>query len=294
MKPELGYIFALAAMTIWGVIVIPIKKTTTPGRLGIAISMLAGVSVLVVAALCAGPGRMAASAVRPSTLILLLLAGVFQFPLATVCYYECIRLAELSTVTPLTRLKTAVVVALVALLGIEGITLRIVIACAVGVLGAVILTRQSDARRDVNAADRRKGIAFALLACCSWAMGDILIRPVLRSVPALAATLLSLCMGALVYCLFLVCRRQMSDALRMPLRDKLLYAAHGVFSFGLAYLAFFSSIRSIGVAKAGIITAAWPAISFVAGVTLYRERISFAKIIGFVLLMGSVLLTVSR
>ena len=48
MSPiHLGYLLAICATLAWGLVVIPVKKARSPGYLGIAISMPAGILALL-------------------------------------------------------------------------------------------------------------------------------------------------------------------------------------------------------------------------------------------------------
>jgi len=292
MNVELGYILAGIATLMWGVVVIPVKHARTPGHLGVAVSMPVGVAVLLILSAILQREPIGLSRLWSWPGAALLLAGVFQFPLATTCYYESVRLSELSTVTPLTRVKTIMVALIVVTLGIEDISLSTAAACLIAVLGAVVLTYH---QRSLSGRDRsqlRRGIGFVLLTCLCWAVGDVLMKAALESFAPLPATLIALCAGCVLYSAVAILRRQFGAICRMPRRDKLLYAVHGVLSFGVAYFALFASFTFIGVTRASVITTAWPAIPIVLGLTIYRERITLAKTFGIILIIVSVLLVV--
>lgn len=287
-----GYLLAGVALLVWGLVVIPVKATRTPGHIGIAVSMPAGVLGLVAAAALFHAGMPGLGDLISVPGLLLVLSGIFQFPVGTICYYEAIRRGNVSEAVPVTRLKTVFVVALAALLAIERLALMPVIASAVGIVGAFILVQRAPAPEGAGRA-RAQGVMFALLAAVSWAVGDVLMRLALERFHPVAATLLSLTFGAAVYLAIAGIKGILPQVLRMPRRDGCLYAVHGIMSFCVGYLAFYASMKMIGVVSASIITSTWPAVSFVVGVTWYREGISLRKLVGFVLLMGSVFLLVA-
>ncbi len=288
-----GYLLACITILVWGLVVIPVKATRTPGHLGIAISMPAGVLGLIVAALLFHTPMPKLDEMVSLRGLLLVLSGIFQFPLGTILYYEAIRCSDVSEAVPVTRLKTIFVVALAALLAIDQVTWLLVAACLVGIAGAFILVRPSAAPEGQPRPPLARGILFALLAAVSWALGDVFMRLVLDHFAPAAATLLSLVCGAAVYLVILGIKGLLPQVLRMPRRDKWLYATHGILSFAIGYLTFYAAMQQIGVVAASILTSTWPAISFVVGLALYRESISLRKIIGFSLLMGSVFLLVA-
>ena len=84
-------------------------------------------------------------------------------------------------------------------------------------------------------------------------------------------------------------------AISMPAGIVTLLLASFVAPFGsidLGSLAFYGAIDLIGVTHAVIITSAWPGVSFVVGMLIFRERGSLAKAAGIVLMMASVVLAV--
>jgi DME family drug/metabolite transporter len=290
MDPRVGYALAATTALIWGLVVIPVKRASTFGLYGVGLSLPVGVATLLVFLLAARQPLPTASVMLSREGVCLLVGGVCQFPLGTALYYESLRAADVSVVTPLTRLKTVVVVALVFLLGIETLTWRMALACGVGIAGAFLLTWQRAS--SPPSAARRRGVALALLTCCAWAMGDVLMKLGMKSTPPLPATFVSLAAGAVAYYVLMAVRGGLPAVFGMPRRDKGLFAVHGVFSFGLAYLAFFSSMDCIGLAPASVITSAWPAVSFAAGLAVFREKTTWRKTLGFALLMGSVFLAI--
>jgi len=286
MDPKIGYALAAATALIWGLIVIPVKRARTSGLLGLGVSLPVGVVTLLAFTVIARPSFPAVEQLLSWQGAFLALGGICQFPLATACYYESIRAAEVSTVVPLTRLKAVFVVILVFVIGIETVPVRIVIACAAGLAGAIVLTRETRGPRTAHQGNLGRGIALALLTCCAWAAGDVLIRLGKGNGPSLPATLVSLSAGAVAYFAAVVVSGRLPAILGMPARDTMLYALHGFFSFGLAYFAFFTSWDYIGMTPAVIVTSTWPAVSFVVGLILFRERLTWSKALGFVLLMA--------
>lgn len=293
MNPTLGYVAAGLTVLTWGLVVIFIKCAQTPGRLGIVISMPAGLAGLLVVALFTGdrccPG---VDVLWSRTGILLLLAGICQFPIASLLYYEALQRCEVSLVAPLTRTKVFFVAGLVLLLGLETLSGRLMLACVLAVVGAFVLTWHGRNGSGPGARPMGRGILFALLASIFWALGDVLTRLVLRDVAVMPTTLLSLAAGILAYGLYILARGQFRAVLDMPRRDKLLFVGHGLFSFGAGYYLFYLSIHHIGVTRAALITAAWPIVSFLVGLVLYGERLGALKIVGVALVMASVLLTI--
>lgn len=289
-----SYLAALATTMIWGLVVLVVRGARSPGHLGVACSMPAGILVLLLAQLTAGGPGLPAAALFSRAGIWLALGGICQFPLATIFFYEVVKSAEISVAVPLTRLKAVFVVMIAFALGMEVITGRIVLASLLAVLGAVLLTwRQrapaAGAHHLQNAAARR-GIVCALLASLSWALGDIFMRLALESIPALPATITALAWGAVIHLIALGLSGRLGAVRRLPAGDIWRFATHGALSFGGGYYLFFYAVQNIGVSRAAIITSAWPLIACAAGVALYHETISWRKGAGIALIMLSVIM----
>ncbi|HRU05425.1 MAG TPA: DMT family transporter [Candidatus Brocadiia bacterium] len=288
MGEGIGYLLAAVATLAWGLIVLPVKRAGTPGRLGIGISMLAGLAALAPLAPWWWPDAAGWRELFSWTGLSVLGAGICQAPLATIFYYEGARVGEVSIVAPLTRTKIVFAAALLSAFGLDTITRNVAWACAAGVAGAAVMTWRPGLKGQAQAPV--KGAGLALLAALSWAAGDVLARRSVGRLPAMTVTFVSLALGAAAYYIYMAARGETRAIFAMPLRDKLLYGLHGLVSFGLAYAAFYGSMKPIGAAKAVVITAAWPGVSFVAGVAILGERITPAKAAGFVLLALSVAL----
>jgi len=276
--------------------VIPIRAARSPGQLGIAISLPAGIVALLplTAALLASGSGVPDLLSRAGLFVFI--AGVCQFSLATVCYYEALRCADVSVVAPFKCIKSILVMAFVVLLGLETVNSLRLTACLLGVVGAITITRPArrpdQAGRGASDEGRSlgRGIGLALLTCLFWALGDLAMRYALQTVPALIATPLALCAATIVTYSWLLLRGKLRAVVQMPRRDKVCFLIHGVVSFGLAYCAFFASMRLIGLTTAVIITQAWPVISFCVGIRLYREPLTLGKLVGMAFLISSVYL----
>ncbi len=131
---------------------------------------------------------------------------------------------------------------------------------------------------------------MALGAAAGWAVGDVLMGQAVRDVDAVLATPAALAVGLVAYYAWMAARGRLRAALSLPRRERLLFAAHGVVSFGLGYGALFASMQYIGVARPAIVTNAWPLIAALVGFVLYRERLTVRKCVGGGLLIASVYL----
>lgn len=289
-----AHLAAFVSTLIWGLVVLIVRGIKSPAYLGVVFSMSAGILILLPIAYFTGHVIFTPAIFTTRDGLWLILGGVFQFPLASICYYEMLKSAELSLAVPLTRLKAVFVVVLALIFRLDDFTFKIVGACVLAVLGAGILSWQprSGGGAGMVSVGQGRSIVMAILTSVSWSLGDILIRLALRSFPALSSTIMSLGAGALVYLVGLTFAGRLWSVWRLPMRDMVRFALHGVLSFGLAFYLFFYAMEHIGASRATIITSGWPLVSCVVGLVFLREKLYWRKVVGIVLIMVSVGLVV--
>lgn len=285
-----GYFLAITALLAWGLVVIPLKKTETSGLYGIGISMPIAFAILLAPALFV---FLQEGIVFSSwNMLLATLVGILQFSLGTAFYYEGIRLAGTSVGAPLTRLKPIFIGFIVFIAGIELLSFNLILSAVIVSIGIVMLAHTS--RSDAISRDRtKKGVIFALSACFCWAIGDILVKQIQigpEGLHPLLLTEIALLAGLVGYYLVIFLEKKQDKIFKMSKDDKRRYAIHGVVSLSIAYLAFFASMGIIGLMKAVIITAAWPLISMIVGFVLFRERFTWLKLLGGILVIMSIYL----
>lgn len=289
MTSNMGAAAAVMAMALWGVMVLPIRKAKVSGLYGLGVSIPAGVLVLLLV-----NGHAFRNMMMPhwpwQIWLMLLAAGACQFVLGTVFYYESVRYGELSITVPITSLKSVLVLTTVWLSGMEPVGSSLIWACVLGMSGLLLMVLQD--RKESDAKTISKGVLFALLACASWGAGDILIKLITRECSAYSTTVWSLVFGLVIYYAGMLFGGQIRKLSSLTGRDAGWYAIHGIGSLGLGYWAFFEAIYNIGVAKAVIITTAWPLVSCLIGFLFFKEKVSMLKIMGALLLIGSAVLAV--
>lgn len=293
MPTGTGYAAALIAALTWGITFIPLKKTTAPGSLGIVYSMAAGIiAYLAIAASGLSPRAPAPQGFSGAGLLFLLLNGLTQFLLATLCYYTAVRQGEISLVAPLTRVKTVIVLVLLLLFRLETVGTFLVIACVAGLAGGAILARPPGTR--LPAGGRGNGVAAATGAAFFWGVGEIFTGRALAFYSPLEVSLFSVSIGLACYLAYLALGGRLGALVHaVPPRDRRLYFSHGLLNYGIAYYFFFRAIDTLGVGRASVITAAWPLVSATIGLAAYRESVYRGKIIGGLLLLASVFLAMA-
>ncbi len=287
----LAYSLAGLAALLWGVVVIPIKRARTSGRLGIAISMATGTIAMLLIATFSQSGT---SLVQLATLSyrelgLYFAAGALQFTLGCMFYYIAIQQGNLSIAVPITRVKILIILFLSIALGLEVFRWGLLGAALLVFLGGAMLGKPSSQADHVERRDHWRSIAFAIGACICWAVGETLIGTLPARIPPLASNGMLLGCGLITWCVYALISGAWRDLLEMPGHDIWCYMAHGLISFSAAYALFVWAIQLAGPPRVVIITSTYPLISALVGWLAYQERFSPRIVTGAVLLIAGVI-----
>ncbi|MGD9496312.1 MAG: DMT family transporter [Armatimonadota bacterium] len=287
----LAYALAGMAALLWGVVVIPIKRARTSGRLGIAISMATGTIVMLALAIswpaAGGVGELIT--LSYAEFARFLVTGALQFTLGCMLYYIAIQHGSLSIAVPITRVKVLIILFLSVLLGLEVFRWGLLGAALLVFLGGALLSKPSARADEAERGDHWRSIAFAVGACIFWAVGETLIGTLPERVPPIAANGMMLGCGLVTWCVYALISGAWRELLAMPGHDIWCYMAHGLISFSAAYALFVAAIQMVGPPRVVIITSTYPLISALVGWVLYHERFSARLVTGAALLIGGVI-----
>lgn len=287
-----GHFFCLIAVVSWGVAVIPIKHARKDPVAGLAIGLISGLFFVALFWLLSG-------AVWPpltrSDWLFLVAGGITRFPMATYFYYEGIQRAGILIATPLGRLKPVFVCVIVVTLGWETPTPGAYAGAALAFLGAFLLyPRKLPVALDkvpIEPTDqRRSGIAFAVLASLSWALGDIFLNEVSGADEGLSSavrTFFAIASGVIAYLILLTVGRKVGTVINLSAKSKCWYALHGILSFGIGTLAMVAALDTLPVTTVSVLTSSWPLISVTIGYLVYSERINRLQAIGLMITLGA-------
>ncbi|MAR90082.1 MAG: DMT family transporter [Pseudomonadota bacterium] len=200
----------------------------------------------------------------------LFLAGILTFPLATATYY----LASISfknhteIASQFAKSKPLITLPIAYLLLGEPVEQGLWLSIPLIVVGVGIFLVQS-----MRGDTALKPVVFGLLAAVFWALGEIFMKLGLTENSPLADTYAALLSGALgISCylpFFLGPVIQQRSAIGTWLWP---FCAHGIISFGFAYVFFFSSLAEYGVMKTVVINSFWPVLALVITALINRLR----------------------
>lgn len=285
----MGYVLAVTALLLWGLVQIPIKLARAPGRSGIVVSMATGLVSLGV--ILVVTGRMAWPSASAGEWVVICANGLCHFSLPTYLYYDAIRRAGITNASPVTRLTPVLVVAAAVALNMTPFSWGIAGSAAMVFAAGVLLGRGARASHPIEKrGDLYAGMTFAFIAAVLWAVGDILVARMRADLARSIVLFWGLFFSGVFHLAMLAVLRRVGELRQLVARDFLCYGIHGVVSFALAYWAFFEAIQALGVAPAIVITGCWPLIGVLAGVVLFREPMNPAKVAGIALFVLSALI----
>jgi drug/metabolite transporter (DMT)-like permease len=285
----LGYVLAISAAVMWGLVQVPIKLARAPARVGLLVSVPS--AAVVLAAVLALRGGLGLPHFSAADWTFIVLSGLFNFALANLCYLEAVQRAGITTAAPLSRLTPLIVVVAQAAITRTGLSGLLIAAAVMTCAGGVLCAR--GARLGLAAGEHhhlRAGMILAVVACLMWAAGYLTLGQISRAVPRLEVALYGLLFAGAVYWIIALLRGGGRALRSMSRRDLLLYGCHGVVSYAAAYPALFEGIRRVGVSRGTVIGEAWPAFAVLVGIGVFRERTNVQKLAGIALLIGSALL----
>lgn len=275
----MGYVVALTAVILWGLVQIPVRLAKAPGRVGVMISLPVGVAAMLVILLVRGD--LAVPAASASDWFYILMTGLFQFQLATFCYFEAVQRAGITTAAPITRLVPVLVVLASATLGLEPLSWPIISAALLIFIGGVFLAKGTRRAHPVETHKQlHSGMAYAAVACALWAVGMLCVDQVSAEIPRSLVVLYGLAFGCVIHWAVMTLLGRLRELRKLTRLDVVCYCTQGVVSFAVGYWAYFVSIRYLGLNAATVTTGCWPAVGLVAGIVVFREPMNGHKLLG--------------
>lgn len=136
------------------------------------------------------------------------------------------------------------------------------------------------------------GIVLAIASAFCWGTSAIFARLGLQSIKASVGTLISM-LSSLLLVGLLALTLNFDDVLRLSPRGLLWFGLVGVVNYVLGRQFNYSAIRHIGVTKATPLFAAAPLYAMVLAVTLLRESVNPAIVIGTLVIVAGLYLVVT-
>ncbi len=221
-----------------------------------------------------------------SGLIRLIFAGIF-LGLNWVLLFEAYRYTTVSTATLCYYLAPVFIVIGSALLYKEKISLKKSVCILFALFGMVLVSGIFEEK--ASSPNNMKGIILGLCAAVLYA-GVVLSTKKLTSVKSETITIVQLFISAVFmffYCLF---TKEFNRPAVTPKTIILLLVA-GIVHTGIAYLLYFSSVKSLKSSTVAIFSYIDPVIAIILSVTVLKENMTISGIIGAVIILGSTMLS---
>jgi drug/metabolite transporter (DMT)-like permease len=230
-------------------------------------------------------GHQATIGSRPLLGAALLLASVvLSFALGNTVYFFALRWLGVARAMPLSLVQPLLATLLAVILLGEELTAGLGAAVLLIPLGTYLVARPTEETEQGSASQRKRtrlGIAAALGAALTWALGAVALRPALDQVDPLTATALRACLGAAV--LWAVSWRSeqwLGDEAAPPGLGVGLLA--GLF-FGGSILLFTFSVQLVGAARASALAATAPLFVVPVAALWLREKVTRWTTVGTLL-----------
>ena len=285
----MGYVYSITAVLLWGLVQIPIKMAKAPGRVGVMISMPAGLAAItLILALQGGP---LLQALTPWDWFLIVVSGIATFPAATFAYFEAVQRAGITAAAPITRLTPVLVVLISAALPGGRLLWPSVMAAVLIFVGGVFLAKGAHRAHPIEThRELRIGLLYAFGACLMWVVSFLAVDGISDDVPRSLVVFYGLITGAVVHYAVMGALGRLKEVRNLTRRDVVCYCLQGVGSFALGYWAMFESIELLGVGRSSVITGTWPVPATILGIVVFHERMNRQKVAGVVLLVMSAVL----
>lgn len=200
----------------------------------------------------------------------LILAGLFTFPIGTGLYYHTSELYQQHAEIAAQFVKIKPIFSVILAFGLGEIISRSMqlslVFISVG-LGLLILAT-------VRGRYTKFAIVFGLCTALAWSIGEAFMKLGVEGSSSLVATYVALIAGTAVYLVFAIPLVVKNIELRESLAQRWVigFFAHGLLSFAIAYSAFFSAIKSIGLGRSALITAFWPILALFLSLVFDKVR----------------------
>ncbi|MBU1862238.1 MAG: DMT family transporter [Candidatus Omnitrophica bacterium] len=285
------YSYPLFVAISWGALIVLVKNSRSASLYGLGMSLNGGVIVLLLPTIGWVIYTSSTLPLTFNTWVIIGIIGILRYLLGTWFFFLSITVGDVTVSSPITGSKVVCVSVLSVLLGLDVINYFLIAAIILAMVGLYCITFHIKKVEKLRKENLVKGIIFAVGAMLSWSAADILVKKI-HGLQALVLTFGSLAIALLFYYFIILLFKQRHKLVAMPRADKARYFVHGILSFGISYLILNLSLMELGIVRTNIIVCTWPLIASVIGYFYYNEKVTFMKIIGSVLLVGSVIITV--
>ncbi|MHA2298452.1 MAG: DMT family transporter [Candidatus Hodarchaeales archaeon] len=309
----IGIILALVTAIAWGSSSIIYKVVLRPEVslfLSITVRGLFAVPFVAIAALLIiGPDALQTSIallLSPTILPLLILSGICV-GMGDLWFFGALKRIEVSKAQPVSSIYPLFSTILLAMFGIENVTLLVIIGTAVLIIGMGMIAQQNNNTTSLNKQDNhdlRIGLGMSVLAALSWGFA-IFTLTILLDIPGVdafsLATIRFAILTGFIGLLWLVKtvyeskqdKRVFSSSF-ISRKDVFALGIGGILSWGIGGVSFFLSIDMIEASRATPISSINPLIAVIIGILVLKEKINPIQAIGILLIvLGSITITIS-
>ena len=289
-----SYSFSLISALLWaisapilnyGIQRIPKNARISGILIGLLVSLVTGSALLLIITF----PNLKSIALSPYVI----LAGIFTFPIATGFYYLCSSAfdGKAEIAAQFARVKPIFSVLLAVLILREQLSYSSYTSLLLISIGIVFLINGR-----LHGVFSSSALVLGMLTALSWAIGEVFMTMGLTTRTSIEDTCLALLSGTIACLILFIPLFPSLSKQKLEINSWIIpFIAHGILSFGLAYSAFFESIKQIGMGQTVLINAFWPILAILLTCFISRLKAEEHKIPKYVwyatpfLLIGSIL-----
>ncbi|MBS7609021.1 DMT family transporter [Candidatus Bathyarchaeota archaeon] len=295
MEPALGMILPFITAILWGFHALLAKKGMETGAVG---GLEGGFFSLCSGALFTGAyltiDRPTIS-LTPRSLLNLAIAGILNFALGTIAYFQAIDISGVSRATVLSSVRPFFAAIFAILLLGEQMTEWIVFGTILIVLGISTITGlRGFLKKNDGKMFKLKGDALALLASLFFGLNPIFIKKGMEGFEnPFFGVFIAMASGAFAYFPFLLIRRKGFRHIGLARGTSALFLGLAGIASASANFAYYSALRLVPVTVVLPISNIYPFVAAGLSILILNERITIGFLIGsFMIFIGVFLVTI--
>ncbi|MBY8983149.1 MAG: DMT family transporter [Candidatus Lokiarchaeota archaeon] len=304
---SLGVILSVLAALCWGSTVIFVKIVLKDENPLISIIIRGFSAVIFILLIIIFSGSMNSFGVLFQTeILILIIIGGFLNALGEIFYFKAIKIGNTSIVQTASSV-TPIFIATILIIGsIEIISIITIIGTIITVLGVGFVSQKKENGNDsemINSNIYYTSIFLSLLAAFLWGISLIILRNIFEfpgvntySLTALrffTATVFT----TIIFLTISINNKKNNNKKKKHLisrRNFIILVYAGIMVWGIGSVAYFESIRLIGISRASPIASINPLITVMLGIIILKEKLNKYQIFGIlIVIMGTIVVTIS-
>jgi len=222
-------------------------------------------------------------------------SSLFAFVLGDALYFVTIQNIGVSRGVPLTAIYPLFVLVFQVLFLAQPISLLMIPAALITVVGVAILSHQLGTSTDADQALARRtkwiGVGAAIGTALCWSISILFLSEVLQTTNLVLVAVIRLVIAFIILTPLVIGQRLIQKQAPLSQRQLLYLGIGGLFALCLGYLAFALSLQLLDTTSAALLSSLTPLFAAVIGWRSLQERLDVKTVIGIIACFIGILLT---